>query len=363
MKILQVNSAQNWGGGEVYTINLCQKLVAKGHKVSLACRPDSAIKKIASQDGISIYELPLTGAIDFQSALKLSQYCKKNGIDIVHAHLARDYWIARYLKVILPSIRLVFTRHLLKPIKSTASRKWLFKKVDKVIAVSNAVQESLLVQNLLSPKRIITIYNGINTNRFASAHPGTIRKEFGFDNDIKLIGMVGQIAPHKGNDLFLKSAASVYCQYSNVRFLLVGDDFQNGKYIEKLKQLSINLGIEDKVFFLGPRLDIPEIMKDLNIFVLASKNEPFGLVITEAMAAGIPVVVTNAGGAKEIVDITTGLLVEPDQPVLLTNAIMTLLTDDRTSTTIGKAGQERAKEEFDLDRMVDKIIAVYYDVL
>ncbi|NLY75114.1 MAG: glycosyltransferase, partial [Firmicutes bacterium] len=98
MKILQVNSAKNWGGGEVYTINLCQKLIDKGYEVALACRPGSAINQTALKNGITVLELPLTGAADFRSAWKLSRYCRKNEIDIVHVHLARDYWIARYLK-------------------------------------------------------------------------------------------------------------------------------------------------------------------------------------------------------------------------------------------------------------------------
>ncbi|MGE5607226.1 MAG: glycosyltransferase family 4 protein, partial [Bacteroidota bacterium] len=354
MKILQINSAKNWGGGEVYTINLCQKLIAKGYNVMLACRPGSDISRIALKNGITLLELPLTGAVDFRSAWKLSQYCRKNGIDIVHVHLARDYWIARYLKAILPGIHLVFTRHLLNPIRSTFFHKWLFKKVDKVIAVSNAVKESLLIQNLLSPERIITIYNGIDVNLFASALSGTIRKELGFDKNLKLIGIIGQIAPHKGSDLFIASAVLVSKQYPNTRFLLVGNDFQNGKYIEELRQISLNSGIGDKVFFLGQRTDVPEIMKDLDIFVLASKYESFGLVLVEAMAAGVPVVSTIAGGAvKEIIiNDETGVIVNDNQPITLANTIISLLKDEKRAVILAKAGQERAFEKFDLDQMV-----------
>lgn len=365
MKILQVNSAKNWGGGEVYTINLCQKLISKGYDVTLACRPGSAINQIASTNGISFLELPLTGAIDFRSAWKLSQYCRKNKIDIVHVHLARDYWIARYLKMLLPEIHLVFTRHLLKPIKSTVIHKWLFRKVDKVIAVSYAVKESLSVQELLPSERIITIYNGIDTKLFAAAHSGMLRKEFGFDNSIKLIGMVGQIAPHKGNDLFIKSASYISKQWSNTRFLLIGDDFQDGKYIEELRRLGDNLGVSDEVFFLGPRSNIPEIMKDLNIFVLASKSESFGLVLVEAMACGVPVVSTSAGGTAQeiIINGETGFIINDDKPLSLANAILTLLRDEKLVDTFGKAGQKRAFDKFDLERMVDEIISVYDDVL
>lgn len=363
MKILQINSASNWGGGEVYTVNLCQKLISKGHEVTLACRPDSAIKRKALESGIPIFELPLVGAVDFQSSFKLSRFCKEKKINIVHVHLARDYWIARYVKIQFPSIHLIFTRHLLKPIKSSVFHKWLFRKVNKVIAVSDAVKESLLMQNLLPHKRIITIYNGIDVNLFDTARSGIIRKEFGFDDNLKLIGMVGQIAPHKGNDFFIKSASLVSEHFSNVKFLMVGDDFQGGKYIEELRQLSKNLGIGDRVIFLGPRTDIPEIMKDLDLFVFASKNDSFGLVITEAMAAGVPVIATNAGGAKEIIlNKKTGFLVDADQPNSLVDIMVTLLKDENMAKTFGDAGRKRAFEKFNIERMVDEIISVYNEV-
>ncbi|MDO5577048.1 MAG: glycosyltransferase family 4 protein, partial [Fibrobacter sp.] len=353
MKILQVNSAKNWGGGEAYTINLCWNLISEGQDVRLACRPNSAISQIAREKKIPVIEYPLSGAIDFLSAFRLAQYCKKNGIQIVHAHLGRDYWITRYLKSFFPSVCLVFTRHVLKRIKSPAFYKWLLKKTDKVIAVSTAVKKNLLDQIQLPSEQVVTILNGIDINRFVMACSGSLRKELGFDNKIKLVGMVGQVSSHKGSDLFIKSASLVSKKYSDVRFVIVGDDFQNGKYIGELKALSKDLSIENEVLFLGSRQDIPEIMKDLNVLVSASKEESFGLVIVEAMAASTSVVATNTKGAMEIVvNNKTGLLVDINQPAHLADAIVSLLKDERLTENLGKAGQERAFKEFDSERMI-----------
>lgn len=360
MKILQVNSAKNWGGGEAYTINLCRKLISKGLDVRLVCRPNSAINRVAIENGIPVIEFPLIGAIDFFSAFKLAQYCKKNCIQIVHAHLGRDYWITRYLKIFLPSVCLIFTRHVLKRIKSPGFYKWMFKKVDKVIAVSFAVEENLLDQIQLPSEQVVTVHNGIDIDRFATACSGNFRKESGFDNKIRLVGMVGQVSPHKGSDLFIKSASLVLEKCSDVRFVIIGDDFQGGKYIGELRALSKRLNIENKVIFLGARQDVPEIMKDLDIFVLASKKEPFGLVIVEAMAAGTAVIATNNGGAKEIViNNKTGLLVDVNQPEKLATAIVSLLKDEKLAKAFGMAGQKRAFKEFDSERMIKKVISIY----
>jgi glycosyltransferase involved in cell wall biosynthesis len=364
MKILHINSSDNWGGGEVYTINLCNKLRVKGHEITLACRQDSAIKKIASGNNLNVLELHLYGAIDIISAFNLYRYCKKKSIDIIHAHLARDYWIAGYVKFFFPEIHIVFTRHLLKPIQPTFFHERLFKKVDMIIAVTDAVNNSLATQNLFPADRIITIYNGIDTSLFASAKSGILRKELALDRNVKLVGMVGQISVHKGSSLFINSAAIVCQQYPDAIFIIVGDDFKNGKYIDELKQLSVRLGIADKVMFLGMRTDVPAIMKDLDIFVLASRNEPFGLVLTEAMAAGTPVIATNAGGAAEIViDNKTGILVDVNKKASLPDAIISLLKDEKTAQALAKSGQKRAFEKFDLGRMVDEIISVYNSVI
>jgi glycosyltransferase involved in cell wall biosynthesis len=363
MKILHINSSDNWGGGEVYTINLCERLRRKGHDVTLACRSGSAIKKTASEKGFKLLELPLRGSADFISAFKLSIYCKKHSINIIHAHLARDYWIAGYVKSFYKKVHVIFTRHLLKPIQPTFFHKWLFKKVDVIIAITNAVKEILTKYNIVSTDRIVTVYNGIDTSIFASAKSGTLRKELSLDCNVKLAGMVGQISRHKGSDMFIKSAALVCKEYSDIRFIIAGDDFKGGRYINELKQLSANLGISDKVLFIGMRKDVPKIMKDIDVFVLASKNEPFGLVLTEAMAAGTPVIATNTGGAREIViNNETGILVDFDK-VSMANAIISLIDDKDTADSMGKAGQKRAVDKFDLTRMVDEIISIYNNVI
>ena len=364
MRILQINSSQNWGGGEVHVFLLCNELAHRGYPVTLAARPGSIIINKFRAANLPVLECSLRGAVDFNSAKQLAVYCAQNQINILHAHLARDYWIARMVKIINPDIHLIFTRHLTRPIKADFLHKWLFKEVDKLIVVSEAVKRSLVGQNLLPLNKIAKIYNGIDTERFKNAIPTGLRCTLGIDPQIRLIGIVGEVSPHKGQEILIRSFPLVIAKDPNINLIIIGSDFKEGKYIEDLKVLAQSLGVRDRVFFLGFREDIPNLIKDLDILVLASKNESFGLTIVEGMAAGIPVIVTNTGGVSEIViDNETGLLVEPNQPVALANAILYLLANPQLAKKLGQAGQKRATDYFSLNLMVEKTIEVYHEVL
>ena len=145
--------------------------------------------------------------------------------------------------------------------------------------------------------------------------------------------------------------------------LIVGDDQHGGSYQVILEHLSAELGITPSVRFLGHRRDIPGIMQALDILVLASSNEPFGLVLVEAMAAATPVVATNAGGPPEIVvEGETGLLVPPERSDLLADAVVNLLADRTLADRFARAGQQRALALFDYQTMVARTYACYAGV-
>lgn len=364
MKILQINSADNWGGGEVHTVELCRQLQKNSCQIALACRPNSAIKKEFEKLEIPIVKLPLKGAIDILSAIRLGIYCRRNEVDIIHCHLARDYWLARCAKILYPKSKLVFTRHLLKPIRKNALNRWLFRKVDKVIAVSEAVKDSLLRQELMPVEKIVTIYNGININKFSSATPARIRKELKIDSDTKIIGIVGQISPHKGQETLIRSFPLIIERTPRSVLVVIGSDFSNGQYIKKLQELSETLGISNKLFFMGPRSDIPNLLKSLDVFVLASKNEPFGLVLLEAMASGTPIVATNAGGPKEIIiNKESGLLVEPGDSQALAEAVLKILQNQDLREKFILQGLKRVKKFFSIEAMVTAVMHNYKQLL
>ena len=363
MKILHINSADAWGGGEAHVALLCKALSTNGHQIVLACRKASSIDNHFRQRQLSVLNLPLTGAGDLYSAFSLANYCRKHSIAIVHAHLGRDYWLAVLAKLFYKQLKIVFTRHLLFPIKNNIFHSILYRTADAVIAVSQAVAQVIANSGFVDPTKLVTIYNGIVVEKFADAPQGCLRHELGFDMTTNVIGMIGQVSPHKGQDVFIRSIPAILEKCPNSKFIIVGDDFKQGQYIEHLKNLAVQLGVAEHVAFLGQRQDIPEVMKDLNVFVLASKNEPFGLVVVEAMAAGIPVVATAAGGVTEIIEHEkSGFLFAIDDDYMLAEAVTKILRNPAIVHSINQQAKSRVRLLFSIESMTEQTMAIYRSV-
>lgn len=349
MKILQINSLNIWRGGEVHVFLLCRRLMSRGDSVVLACRNGSPISQKAKGAAIPVINLPLRNAIDICSAWNLAHYCRKNSIDLIHAHNGRDYWIAVLTKWFCPKLKIVITRHILGPLKDTPLHRWLWDKVDRVIAVSQAVKNDLTV---FPSKKLSRVYNGIDTQLFANASSGTLRQELGLAATTKIVGMIGRIHPSKGQWTFLRSIPAVLSAHPDTVFVVIGAG--DNSELEK---------INCDVHFLGARDNIPEIMKDLDVFVMGSGREAFGLVTVEAMAAGTPVVGINSGATQElIVDGENGLLFPPDDADNLAKAVIRVLSDDRLAGKLKEGGIAAAKK-YTIEAMVTNTRDIYREVL
>ena len=165
--------------------------------------------------------------------------------------------------------------------------------------------------------------------------------------------MVGRVNPIKGHETLIKGIPEIRAKFPETVFVVIG----GGDYITTLKSIS------NDVIFLGMRSNVPELMKDLDVFVLASWDEPFGLVTVEAMAAGIPIVATNTGGTLEIIiNEETGLLIPPKDASKLAQAIIRMLTDAELSKRVRTNEVIRAKS-FSIKEMTINIREIYYEVL
>ena len=191
--------------------------------------------------------------------------------------------------------------------------------VGLVIANSNAGLKDMLACGY-KPKRHAVIHNGIDTDRFRFNEEWRekLRSEMGIMSHQRLIGIVGRLTPMKDHPTFLRAAALVARDLENVRFVCVGDG--PADYAEKLRALSKELGIEERVIWLGARQDMPAVYSALDLLVSSSYGEGFSNVIAEAMACGVPCVVTDVGDSAEIVG-DTGAIVEPRNPHTLVRAI------------------------------------------
>jgi glycosyltransferase involved in cell wall biosynthesis len=357
MKILQVCSVITFGGGERHLADLSHALLDLGHEVYAATVPESP-----PAAELSFVSAERTFALSPRNYLKnlagLARFVRTNGIEIVHAHAARDYHLAALAVRLAARGRLVLTRHTLFPLK-TINRP-LLRGASRMIAVSQAVAESLKQNDVIESSKITVVHNGIDLDRFN--RPAASDRN---DESPLLVGTVGHLAPIKGHDVFIRAAALISGRRSDVHFVVIGEDKSPGMgHRRSLESLTCELGLNDVVTLPGWRDDVPEALSSLTLFVSAARSEPFGLAIVEAMAAGLPVVATASEGAVEIIeDRVTGRLVPVDDPEALAHAIEDLLEHPPERERLGRNALLAARERYSLTRMTRDTEQVYREVL
>jgi glycosyltransferase involved in cell wall biosynthesis len=215
--------------------------------------------------------------------------------------------------------------------------------------------------------RSLTIVNAVDTREF---HPGVprapFRRELGVPDAVPLIGIVGRIGLGKGHEHFVDAAVQLLAGGLDAHFAIVGDALFDADAwrADALRCLVKDAGREDRIHFPGYRRDVPSVMRALDVLVLASDAEPCGRVLFEAMACGTAIVATNTGGTPEIVRAgVEGVLVPPRDPAALARAIGALVSDAELRACLGRAGVARVAAEFTIERHVERMHAVYDDVL
>ena len=352
MRVLQICSAREIGGGEKHFGDLTNALVQRGHTVFAALAPESPVRALLPSLGANnILEAPMRNALNPATAVRLSRFVRQNRIDIVHAHVARDYPLAA-LAAGRSQARLVLTRHVLFPM--SVIHRLTRRRTANVIAVSEAVAEALRAQQIFDPARITVIHNGIDLTRFAArAQPPHLKSR---------IGMIGHLAEIKGQEEFIRAAAIVLADHDDVEFVIAGEyKSKSGENRRRLETLIADLKVN--VRLLGWVEDIPELLSTLDLFVSPARSEPFGLSMVEAMAAGVPVIATRSEGAREIVsDGETGRLVPVNEPQALARAISEVLADENGREQLSQQALTSVRARFSLEEMVARTERLYDEV-
>lgn len=262
--------------------------------------------------------------------------------------------------------RLPVVWHMRDRLAEPGALAWLRRAVrlvrPHVIAISEAVAAQF--EGMPCPVRVIP--NGIPLERFEPGPPPPgLRAELELPDGVPLACVVARLTPWKGHQALLRAWPAVRARVPEARLLVVGEvAFWEESYGDELRALAAELGVADSVHWLGFREDVADLLRLSDLLVLPSIDEPFGRVLIEGMAVGLPVVATAGGGVPEIVvDGETGLLAPPGDPAPLGNAIATLLGDPRRARAMGAAGRVRALERFDVRRVARQVQDLYDELL
>lgn len=300
----------------------------------------------------------------FPRAARLLSVARKNGASLIHTNIRvghdREGIIAAWLG------RLPCVCH----VRHQEALGWFDRRladtVDEFIYISHAVQESHLSSGVRQGRGQV-VYNGLSIADWNRAlNPARGRELLGVSPGVPLVGIVGRLDKWKGHRVFLRAMAKLRTRVPEVRGVVVGDaPPELPAYRPELEQLTVQLGLAETVSFVPFQTELAAVMSALNVAVLPSTSpEPFGRVLIEAMAAGTPVVASDSGASREIVDDgQQGILFPPGDDEALVDAVARLLSDRSLATEMGRAGQKRVAERFDSAQYVAGVEAVYRDVL
>jgi glycosyltransferase involved in cell wall biosynthesis len=366
MKILQISSAKTFGGGERHFVDLCRGLQKRGHEVFAVLRPTSEWKeRLDFLPPQNIRYISIRNSFGIFSAQRIARFIRANNIEIVHAHVAKDYFPASLACRIAKTPKFILTRHVLFPMKGF--HRFALTNLSKAIAVSRAVEKQL--QTLFLHNKIQVISNGIEVRDLPAAERISLREAFRFEHDISfdafLIGTVGELKELKGQRDFVLAANLVAEKFPEAHFVVVGKaNAANRGFRRELKRMVMVFGLIERFLWLNWVEDTTGLLNSLDVFVSPSHSESFGLAILEAMINQTPIVSTETEGAKELLQNgRSGLIVPVQDPVRLAEAIGKLLADEKLRRELGKNSAQTATEKFDLEKMIAETERLYRSLL
>lgn len=332
-------------------------LRAIGHRTALVADPEGALFQRMSE-GLDLVPLSTGGEIDLAAAWRLSRVLKQLRPEILHAHdPSAVAMAATALSIASPHPRpsLVASRRIEFPIARNSFSTWKYAQVDCFLAISRAVRDRLIADRIPASK-IEIVHEGVDVERIVSLPHGNLHAALFLPTHSPIVGTIGALVAQKDHHTLIEAAALVVKQVSDVRFVILGE----GDLRPQLEKQIKHLHLERHVFLAGFRADVLELLKDIDVFALSSTHEGMCTSLLDAMAAEKPAVATAVGGVPEVVDdLETGFLVPPKEADALAARIVQLLKDQGLRRRMGRAGLERARRLFTVERMVEETAAAY----
>jgi glycosyltransferase involved in cell wall biosynthesis len=354
VRVLQVIDRMGDGGAEALLVTFAAGLDRtrfEPHLIALRPAPDSRLTPELRALGVPVTELDQHNAYDIPALLGLVRYIRRHHIDIVHTHLLAADIMGRVAGA-LTGRPVVSTIHNNRtdldeePRRRQWMERWSARLLGRrLVVVSELLREEIAHWFGLPPDRVITIANGVDTERF--------RRDSSFDRaamrraltggDYPLITNVARLVPQKAQHHLLEAARIALATCPDLRFVLLGDGPLRGE----LEAQAAALGIADQVIFTGFRPDVADILAASDVFVLSSLWEGMPVALLEAMAAGCTAVSTDVGGVGQVLQHEqTGLLVPPGDPPALAAALVRCCTDPAAARRLAAAGQTWVAQDY-----------------
>jgi glycosyltransferase involved in cell wall biosynthesis len=361
MRILHLDDARSWRGGEQQVLYLHRGLLERGVDSVVVCPPHSTFADRLREEALPSWPWPQWGALDLLSAWRLGREARRRPA-LVHTHTSHAHSTALLAARLSGGFPLVVSRRVDFPIDTHRAkrRKYLDRRVGLYLAISSGVERCLL-DGGVEPQRIRRVPSGIDLGRFEEVPVDHAwRESLSLPAGRILMGSVAALAPHKDQSTLLRAFARMLRMGIDAQLVILGEGGQR-RQLESMRQ---ELGLEDRVLMPGFTREILPRMRAFDLFVLSSHLEGLGTAILDAMALGLAVVATRTGGIPDaVVDGVTGQLVPPRDVEGMAHAMAAMARDPGARQGMGEAGRQRVREHFDVRRTVDLTVAAYEALL
>lgn len=356
LNILHTESSPSLGGQELRILLEMEALAARGFESVLVARPGTPTLQEAARRGLTAYGVAMRNSLDLPSMLQLARIMRRHRIDVVNAHNSKDAWNAALTARAL-GVPVIRARHIASRIRSGYFSRLIYGPLcDAVMTTADDISAGL-VERGVDAAKIEAIPTGIDVARFAAAAPGTLRADLGIPADATLVGQVAVLRGDKGPEFFVQAAQQLLAEGLDAWFVLVGE----GAARTRVAALLESGGHADRIKLAGFRRDIPAILADLDLFVLAARS-PEGVpqAVLQAHAARVPVVATTVGGVREVaIHGETAWCAPPRDVPNLAAAMRKLLEDQALATELAERGHRMTRERYSLEVMLDRMEVLY----
>lgn len=373
--------SRSWGGLEQVAATDALDLGATGVMTTVLCMEGTPIYEFL-KDKPQVQLVP----IDYQPRnlfdLEMRSEIKRlvsRGINLFHLHqpsllgsVIPWLWNSPYVGVV--ASRHIMNNHQKKDFFHRA----IYRRLDALLVMSNMLRRNVIQTHAIRPSKVKLVRLGLDFDRFdpVKVNGKELRARWGADDNTKVIGLVGRIDPAKGQAVFIKAAAGLVRDQSdlNIKFVLIGDETRgsDGRFLKELREMIAQFRLEKSFVLTGFMDNIPEVMSALDIFVMPSRQEAFGLVAIEAMAMERAVIISQGGSAEEIVGMGgaliggkdhRGLIVRPDDAFDLQQKMRFLIDHPEERIEMGKRGRARVLLDYDRKLRLRRTLEVYERVL
>lgn len=359
MNVLYLINYAGKSGIEKYVENLVRLLPPAGFRCFFAYNLHGPLADKMAEAGVESLRLSLEWKDALSAAKQLAEFCRARKIEVIHAQGPRENVIALLARRHLPTLRVVYTSHFTTP----CGKAWQLlnrhftKRNHCVIAVCNETRD-VLIANGCCPEKIKVIYNGVEP---AAPQPRSdkLRLELGLGEDCFLMTTLARFDPEKGLDFLVRAMARLRKKTDRPFCCTIAGD---GRLLEDIRAQVTEAGLEQEVRLLGYRTDAPDILASSQLYLCSSScNEALSFAILESMNAGLPSVVTDVGGNRDLAEnrIVCGRVLDYGDEEGFADAILELMCNEALRKELADAAREKVARYFDLNKLALDVSDTY----